>query len=1494
MSKSTWSAQLAVGCIALVLALLLPACGGSSGPMSAAGSFSIAGVVAPATVSGEFVDFEVPVQGGCGGPYDLNVVSGFLPRGLNVDATPASGGNPARHHITGYCLQEGTFEFRLQVTDKGCLPFQFAFVDLVWNVGVGSVAIVAATPSLVAPENHNELGSFADVHAIPSTVYGQFVAIDLIVAGGVPPYEVTLTDDPLDPDDGQLPLGVILAPGSASLVGTPTEILPGRPFRFTFIATDSIGNVGVRKLQWAITTPPLEFVTNVLAPAQAGKIYSELVQIASGVPPFKFELVDDVPNESNEDFVYTAGQPPTFTSATGFTVSAAGPASNRLNADGGASGGSTEVYPPVGAVGLLGPMPPEGVFLQDDAPVEASASFSGVPRRAGTFRMYVHAYSTIVPNSPGQHVFGTVTLNVAPADPLQVDPIVTNEGAFSAVAPYASLPELEIGIPYNPDGGAPGLQMRAIGGVPQDAYMPAPHSSQRVLDPGATADSFLWTVDFGSTPLAGVELTSTGALRTFDPSMLQRQGPKPLDFEVTDYEIPSKSASATATISVGPDVVIVTHSQQSWTGIYNYYSYFERHEPNDNQQRIRKFQALSSAPIMSPLDDTDLTVGTTLPAAAGVGGAANELGALLSGTSEGDADLDLLRCTINPSGWWDDTNGLNVNGARPFQHSDPNSSYPLYGQNGPYYYRHANWQPSCSAVDLPDAQGVVEDKDQGIYADGGRCYHFESDNRFGVFIIRSNASIYVPFAMEKSNAPGEGGFGDGIFESKIDGQQNGLMRTVQMTVSPDGRIAAMKLKQTPTNQLESSGSSRILLFSLTGEKIFGGQTYRIVDPGGAATGSTSGRYVCANSLVLTNSNLYFLMATQTSTYLQSWSSYYIMRYGVNSGAAAAHLLPQSDGTSTNWQAPNQPIQTVFQHWYLSPYRESVTTYGSWPYHRYWWEDGANFRENALAPLPFRVSRNGMACAILAGPNSTSSLSTTVYRSYLWVDYDGSGVRQATSTLRHATAGGGRGYSLGVGPNEYGMWLRFTGPTTGLEISDDGLRVAFTYTNYTGSFYASASATSSSHTLMQRRQDVVCCSTTAADRWATLANTTQKEVTASAFGGSHRWRFGALVFTADNDGLLFWGGAPATDTLTNSYVYQQSLHFTGTMYSCSNLDSTTSSVRSTCTQANGGSPENIQTYTSGSGAFNPSATSGLNDRYGTLQPFGGFLSRNRNFLYICDLSAVTASANTGCQLVGWNISRLGAGSINGHTNGQGFRLTGWPTRRGFIGNYAYPGYCLNYSYGYAPAGHAGGSRQVMARDTGDVFWGAQYQYAGPYTTTSTTFGGPVHATWGLGCYGYGGTAVFGFNADLGGAVAALHDPSWAPDSTGTQERLHYLEVSDDGSKVAYVTSAYYYYSKYDAERVQLISNISFNTPNGSLHGAFDFNDDARRVESSNGRAGESMALIPNGTDMYYAYKSGAGNETSLEMVKVKVEPDGSTTKSVYGAISARLNVLFAGR
>ncbi len=1507
-------------CAALVTMLVvLVSCGGGGNgmPVVPGASMSIVDTTLPTALSGDTVDYELPLDGGCGGPYVLALIDGELPPGIELDDI---GG---RHNVCGTFLEAGECTFRIQVTDTGCDPFVTTTAEFTWDVGIGELRIVGARPGLIPHAAYDDVQKWPDADAIPQTVYSTFTAIDFVIAGGVPPYVCYTVDDPDEPNDRGLPLGTTMPADGASIVGSPVEVgAGGRPFLFTMEAKDAAGNTTRRRVQWKVATPPIIITNEKLADGQAGQVYSDLVQLADGVPPFAYELIDDLPTVLDEDITYDPPAAPTFPSGTGFTVTTSGPADNKI----GAGGGSTLTYPATTDDGpSYAPFPSEGIFLVDDG--TAPGGFAGLPRRVGDFTVYVHVYSTLVPNERGQHAFKPLPFNIAPSDPpavggdaFGVNPSFTEEGALLPGPEYATLPEFEVGVTYNPDPithPTPGLQLLAQGGVPQDGYKDQPHRSQRERDWDEVEGRYWWTSDWDPAtagvqpPPTGIAMDlatnpsySNGLLETTNPSALNRSLREYVSLTVRDFQLPDSARNVkteTFGYSVGPDVVIITHSNASLTQYRNSYSTSQRHAWNDNDLTIQRFEPLATTPRRVVLDDSDMAATHVIPTAAGLGSATNPLGALLSGATGGDPTLDLLRCTINATGWWDDLHHLNARGARPFQHADANRGYQYYAGYGSSYYNNGNWQPSCSAIALPDAEGVTHAADLGRYADGGRLYHFDSANRFGVFIVRNDAKIYVPFAYEKDSSIA--GFGDGIFQSYSTVDQNSALRTVQMTVSPDGRFAAMKLKRYASEFYEHANTAQIVIFSLTGEKPFAGgtRTWKIIDGGAAATGSGH-RILHASSLALTNTHLYFTMGSYAPSshsyssspmYYQSWSGHYLMCYEIQGSDPAAKLIKADDPTDTEWKLDvNVPMQTTFHHhgpdYYSSLPIESYTFYGYWPYHRYWREDGMNLNEHGQAPTPFRVSRDGKAVAFMAGENVYSTYNANVYMNHGWVDYEGSGARRITSKKRHHVLGSGRGYSLMTGPNEYGMWGRYNGPTPGLEISDDGLQVAFTYFDTTKTVSTTTYAYYSSHPWANVRENIILCRTTSAAKWTNRATvTTERDVTSKTFGGSHYWKFGGLAFSVNGNRLVFWGGAPVYRSTSTSYA--QSYHFHGTYYvhNVTDTDRVTSMLAATA----GGSPDGAGKLYTATTPNSPTATSGMDNRFGAIQPCGGFMSRNRKYLYVTNAGATSSADGTACKLIGLNLAEA---VDNGHAADRGFVPSGWPSRRGFVGNYYYyPRYWLADGYGYAPNKIQGAGRQVMAKDTGWVFWGSGYQYSGPSSSGSS--GGPPHRTYYRGAYGYGGVGLYGFNADVGGAVKQLNAPGLSQDSTGTYELLHWIEVTPDGKRLAYVSSYYYLYSYYNRERVNYVENIDFATPNGAIHADFDAGDDAGRLEASNGRAGEAMAFTPHGPTLYYAYKVGASNETGREMVKRKYDPaTGTWATTRFPAVTGRINVLYAAR
>ena len=318
-----------------------------------------------------------------------------------------------------------------------------------------------------------------DYPALPTTVYNETTSLQFVVAGGFGPYTMKLYDAP-GVDDGNLPLGIVIASESPNLVGAPVEVKPGgAPFLLTFELTDSVGSKGYFTVYWKIDTPPIIVASETLADGVCGQQYSDSFAVAEGVPPFNHELVEvapaagytsDVnPNPTNPaaDVLYNPDGPPTVNPPA---------ALNKIDA---------YVYP---APSALGPdyavtnqgAPPEGLYL-----IEDTGAITGVPRRRGTFAINYHVTSALVPNSFGQHAWKTFQFTMAQAPSFTQDPSYTIEGVFRPTAPYARISDFEQGQVYNPDGGVPGLQLLASGGVPQDGLSDHPHASRWTRTPSS-------------------------------------------------------------------------------------------------------------------------------------------------------------------------------------------------------------------------------------------------------------------------------------------------------------------------------------------------------------------------------------------------------------------------------------------------------------------------------------------------------------------------------------------------------------------------------------------------------------------------------------------------------------------------------------------------------------------------------------------------------------------------------------------------------------------------------------------------------------------------------------------------------------------------------------------------------------------------------------------------------------------------------------------------
>jgi hypothetical protein len=81
----------------------------------------------PFAVRGSAVEHGIPLDGGCGAPYDVEVIGGLLPPGIS-----ALGGSSVR--LEGVVLQEGEYAFRLRIHAHGCDVLATTEANFHWRI----------------------------------------------------------------------------------------------------------------------------------------------------------------------------------------------------------------------------------------------------------------------------------------------------------------------------------------------------------------------------------------------------------------------------------------------------------------------------------------------------------------------------------------------------------------------------------------------------------------------------------------------------------------------------------------------------------------------------------------------------------------------------------------------------------------------------------------------------------------------------------------------------------------------------------------------------------------------------------------------------------------------------------------------------------------------------------------------------------------------------------------------------------------------------------------------------------------------------------------------------------------------------------------------------------------------------------------------------------------------------------------------------------------
>lgn len=279
----------------------------------------------PASQTGDPVSHAMAIAGACGGTYWAELQSGALPNGVTFEVSNQSSpaGDVPVLLIGGTPRASGIFDFSILVSDPSCLFANNIVVAFSWAIAQGPLKILDCDPPLIPVAAYVHPLKYLDVDAFADTIFNQYRVFNLGLVGGTPPYACSIVDDPADPDDGSLPLGMSFPGGSASLLGAPGSVGPnGRPFRITIRATDDVGATAERKLQLSVLTPAPAIVTSSLPNAIKDVFYAQTVSITDGVPPFTFSVsAGNLPNGLTIDAgTGSISGTPTATGTSNFTV----------------------------------------------------------------------------------------------------------------------------------------------------------------------------------------------------------------------------------------------------------------------------------------------------------------------------------------------------------------------------------------------------------------------------------------------------------------------------------------------------------------------------------------------------------------------------------------------------------------------------------------------------------------------------------------------------------------------------------------------------------------------------------------------------------------------------------------------------------------------------------------------------------------------------------------------------------------------------------------------------------------------------------------------------------------------------------------------------------------------------------------------------------------------------------------------------------------------
>ena len=308
---------------------------------------------------------------------------------------------------------------------------------------------------------------FATDATLPSYIYNRFDTVDLVVAGGTPPYACEVVDVPALADE-LLPTGLSIPTSSTQIVGAPIGVKGAAPFVYlvSIKATDSTLPVPltvIKQFTLTVLVPDVVITTTSLPNGTCGR-RTRRRSMVDGIAPFVYSIVDAT--GSSNKLVGEPGTPGGVAKNTGLSA---------YPIDTDASAAYTAKFP-------------EGIYLRD-----TTGDILGIPRRKGTFTNWsFHVNSSVLPTLASQNKWKQYTFTMADSVPTNV---ALNNADLLAGNAYSTANNIfqgpELTKLYS-------KQFTALNGCPQDGKFDGPHETQATTNPAETVNRY----DFSGTVFA--------------------------------------------------------------------------------------------------------------------------------------------------------------------------------------------------------------------------------------------------------------------------------------------------------------------------------------------------------------------------------------------------------------------------------------------------------------------------------------------------------------------------------------------------------------------------------------------------------------------------------------------------------------------------------------------------------------------------------------------------------------------------------------------------------------------------------------------------------------------------------------------------------------------------------------------------------------------------------------------------------------------------------